>query len=125
VAWWRAEGREVPSVPPLSRFCNDVPPQLPPRIVSPDESTPYRVLLGTPGEYQKLQLIARASPEVERLYWYQDGKLVASARPDARVFIALETGTHNLVVVDSSGRSHSITYEVEGKGDELLLGDSN
>lgn len=125
VAWWRAEGREVPSVPPLSRFCNDVPPQLPPRIVSPDESTPYRVLLGTPGEYQKLQLIARASPEVERLYWYQDGKLVASAQPDARVFIALETGTHNLVVVDSSGRSHSITYEVEGKGDELLLGDSN
>jgi penicillin-binding protein 1C len=125
VAWWRAEGREVPSVPPLSPFCNDVPPQLPPKIVSPDESTPYRILLGTPGEYQKLQLIARASPEVERLYWYQDGKLVASARPDERLFIALETGTHDLVVVDSSGRSDSITYEVEGKGDEALLGANN
>jgi penicillin-binding protein 1C len=125
VAWWRAEGREVPSVPPLSPFCKDVPPQLPPRIVSPDKTTPYRVLLGTPHAYQKVQLIARASPEVERLYWYQDGKLVASARPDARLFIPLEAGTHNLVVVDSSGRSDSITYEVEGRGDEVLLGDSN
>ena len=50
---------------------------------------------------------------------------MASARPDARLFIPLEAGTHNLVVVDSSGRSDSITYEVEGRGDEVLLGDSN
>lgn len=123
VAWWRAEGREVPAVPPLSPFCKDVPPQLPPRIVSPDETTPYHILLGTPADYQKVQLIARASPEVERLYWYEDGKLVASARPDARLFIPLDPGSHNLVVVDSAGRSDSITYEVEGD-ERVLVGDS-
>jgi penicillin-binding protein 1C len=119
VAWWRAEGRDVPSVPPLSPFCKDVPPQLPPKIVSPDEATPYRLLLSTPIDYQKVQLIARTSPEVERLYWYQNGKLVASASPDTRLFIPLEAGTHRLVVVDSSGRSDSITYRVEG--DERVL----
>ncbi len=119
VAWWRAEGREVPSVPPLSPFCKEVPPQLPPRIVSPDETTPYRILFGTPADYQKVQLIARASPEVDRLYWYQDGNLVASATPNTRLFIPLEPGTHRLVVVDSSGRSDSISYEVEG--DERVL----
>jgi len=123
VAWWRAEGRDVPSVPPLSPFCKDVPPQLPPGIVSPDETTPYRVLIGTPSGYQKVQLIARASPEVERLYWYQDGKLVASARPDKRLFVPLEAGTHQLVVVDSSGRSDSITYVVEGD-EGVTVGDN-
>jgi membrane carboxypeptidase/penicillin-binding protein PbpC len=87
--------------------------------VSPDEATPYRLLLSTPIDYQKVQLIARTSPEVERLYWYQDGKLVASTKPDARLFIPLEIGTHRLAVMDSSGRSDSITYSVEG--DERIL----
>ncbi|HWP90846.1 MAG TPA: penicillin-binding protein 1C [Thermodesulfobacteriota bacterium] len=119
VAWWRAEGRDVPSVPPLSPFCKDVPPQLPPKIVSPDEATPYRMLMSTPTDYQKVQLIARTSPEVERLYWYQDGKLVASTKPDVRLFIPLEIGVHQLVVVDCTGRSDGITYRVEG--DERVL----
>jgi membrane carboxypeptidase/penicillin-binding protein PbpC len=47
------------------------------------------------------------------LYWYQDGKLIASTKPYRRTFIPLEAGTHNLVVVDSSGRSGSVTYKVE------------
>ncbi len=124
VAWWRAEGRVITSVPPLSPFCKEVPPQLPPKIASPDEATPYRMLLSMPIDYQKVQLIARTSPEVERLYWYQDGKLVASTKPDARLFIPLEAGIHRLVVVDSSGRSDSIIYSVEGD-ERVLVGETN
>ena len=50
---------------------------------------------------------------MDTLYWYQDGKLVASSSPDKKVFISLKSGSHDLVVVDSSGRMNSITYTVE------------
>ena len=73
-----------------------------------------------PFEYQKLELIARVSEEADTLYWYQDGKLVTSTRPDRKLFIPLEAGIHSLVVVDSYGRSDSITYRVEsGESDRL------
>jgi len=111
--WWRVQGKPLETVPPLSPYCKEVPPELPPRIVSPDENTPYRVLRGMPAQYQKVQLSARVSEEVDALYWYQDGKLVASSSSDKKVFIPLKSGSHNLVVVDSSGRMNSITYTVE------------
>jgi len=115
IAWWMAEGRPVDTTPPLSPFCNDVPSERSPRIVSPDGNTPYRVLKGMPSEYQKLELIARVSEEADTLYWYQDGKLAASTRPYKKLFIPLGAGTHSLVVVDSSGRSDSVTYRVESQ----------
>jgi len=120
IAWWMAEGRPVDTIPPLSPFCKDVPSERPPRIVSPDGNTPYRVLKGMPSAYQKLELIARVSGDADTLYWYQDGKLVASTRPYKKLFIPLEAGTHSMVVVDSSGRSDSVTYRVEsGVSDRL------
>jgi penicillin-binding protein 1C len=113
VAWRMAEGKSVEAMPQLSPLCKDVPSESPPKIVSPDRTTPYRVLNGMPSEYQRVELIARVSEEVDMLYWYQDGKLIASTKPYRRTFIPLEAGTHNLVVVDSSGRSGSVTYKVE------------
>lgn len=112
-AWWRVHNKPVETIPAVSSYCKDIPTELPPEITSPDEKTPYRVLRGTPSQYQKVQLTARVSEEVETLYWYQDQKLVATATPSKKVFIALEPGQHELVVVDSSGRMDSITYIVE------------
>ncbi len=113
VAWWMAEGKPVDTIPPLSPHCKDVPSERAPRIVSPDGTTPYRVLKGMPAGYQRVELVARVSGEADTLYWYQDGKLVAAAKPYKKLFMPLEAGTHVLVVVDSSGRSDRITYRVE------------
>jgi len=113
IAWWRAQGRTVETVLPLSPRCKDVPSERPPGILSPDETTPYRVLRGMPSQYQRVQLIARAGEEVDTLYWYQDGELLASGSPGKKIFVTLEPGSHKLVVVDSAGRSDSIVYKVE------------
>ncbi len=115
VAWWVAEGKRSDAIPPLSPHCKDVSSERPPQILSPDKSTPYRVLKGMPAEYQRVELIAGVSEEVNALYWYQDGELVASTRPYKKTFIPLTAGTHRLVVVDSSGRSDSIKYGVESR----------
>ncbi len=111
-AWRRARGERVDFMPPLSPACRDIPAADPPRIVSPDAATPYLVRGSAPLEHQKIPLLARAADGGERLFWYQDGLLVAAGNPEAGLFVAPEIGIHRLVVVDSKGRMDSITYEV-------------
>lgn len=113
VAWWRSEGRVLAGLPALHPACRVVPGESPPRIVSPEASTPYRLRADAPRAFQKVQLAARTDAGTRRLYWYQDGRLVASASPADPVFARLEPGAHRLVVVDDAGRSHSIRYRVE------------
>jgi penicillin-binding protein 1C len=84
-----------------------------PRILSPGATTPYRVRRDAPSEFQKIPLLARVAPSVERLYWYVDGSLVGAAPPGRSLFVMPEQGSHRLVVVDDSGRSDGLTYRVE------------
>lgn len=102
-------------LPPLSKLCNDVPSEGVPRIVSPSSRTPYRIRADAPREYQKLALVAQISGDTSRLFWYQDGQLVASGAPSKRLFLALEPGEHRLVLLDSQGRQDSVTYRVVGR----------
>ena len=64
--------------------CEGIPDGEPPRIVSPDGATPYRLRRDSPEEYQKIALVAQVSPGVGHLYWYQDGSLVATTEAAAR-----------------------------------------
>lgn len=112
-AWWRSAGRGVTPMPALHPECAEAPAGSGPRIVSPEEATPYRVRQAAPAAFQKLRLAAHAGAGTERLYWYQDGRLVGSAPPEGRVFVPLEAGSHRLVVVDDAGRSDAVRYRVE------------
>jgi penicillin-binding protein 1C len=113
VAWWRAQGSPVPGLPRLAASCGGIPEGEPPRIVSPDGATPYRLRRGAPPEYQRIPLVARAGPGVSRLFWYQDGRLVAAAAPQENRFLPTLPGEHRLVVTDDLGRTDGVTYTVE------------
>lgn len=113
VAWWRAQGNRVEDVPRLSPECRGIPDGEPPHIVSPDDNTPYRVRRDAPPENQRIPLIARAGPGTTRLFWYQDGLLVAATSPGESRFLDPRPGEHRLVVTDDLGRSDGITYTVE------------
>lgn len=113
VAWWRAQGSPVPEPPRLSSACRGVLAGEPPRIVSPAAATPYRLRRDTPPEYQRIPLIAHADAEASRLFWYQDGVLVAATSPGENHFLPGEPGEHRLVVTDDLGRSDGVTYRVE------------
>jgi penicillin-binding protein 1C len=116
VAWWRAEGRALPPLPAVDPSCG-LPAGEPPRIVSPDGSTPYRLRRDAPADYQKVALIARSSPHPvassSELFWYQDGRLVATGSAAEELFLPLAEGDHKLVVVDGAGRTDAISYRVE------------
>ncbi len=115
VAWWRSQGNPVADAPRLSPACEGIPDGEPPRIVSPDGSTPYRLRRDSPVEYQKIALVAQVSSGVRHLYWYQDGSLVATteAATAAGRFLPPVRGEHRLVVTDDLGRSDGVTYRVE------------
>jgi penicillin-binding protein 1C len=115
VAWWRSQGNPVQDIPRLAAGCEGIPDGEPPRIVSPDGNTPYRLRRDSPAEYQKIVLVAQVSPGVRHLYWYQDGALVATteAATAAGRFLAPVRGEHRLVVTDDLGRSDGVTYKVE------------
>lgn len=72
---------------------------------------------GAPADYQKVALVARSSPHPVassgRLFWYQDGRLVAAGDSGEKLFLSLAPGSHRLVVVDGAGRSDAISYLVE------------
>ncbi len=112
-AWWRAQGMPVADLPRLSPACRGIPAGEPPRIVSPDAATPYRLRRDAPAEFQRILLTARTGPGVSRLFWYQDGQLVAAAAPAESRFLPPVRGEHRLVVTDDLGRSDGITYRVE------------
>ena len=100
-------------LPPVSAACRDVDAEQRPRIVSPDPATPYRIRRDAPLQYQEIRLAAESGSDVASLYWYQDGVLIATQRPERSVFVRPTAGLHRIAVVDDLGRSHSVTYEVK------------
>ncbi|HEX9944100.1 MAG TPA: penicillin-binding protein 1C, partial [Thermoanaerobaculia bacterium] len=115
VAWWRSQGSPVEEAPRLAAACSGIPDGDPPRIVSPDGATPYRLRREAPAEYQRIPLVAQAAAGARKLFWYQDGTLVATTSTDAggSRFLDAVRGEHRLVVTDDLGRSDGVTYRVE------------
>jgi penicillin-binding protein 1C len=112
VAWWRAQNQPFDPLPPVSPKCTDVAAGPPPRIVSPSAATPYRLRRDAPAEVQEILLSADTS-DAARLYWIEDGTLIASGDAGRRMFLRPTRGVHEVVVVDDSGRSDAVRVKVE------------
>jgi len=113
VAWWRSQNQPFDEMPSLSPRCGDVAAAGDaPKITSPDGATPYRLRRDAPLEFQEILLTAQTS-DATKLFWFEDGVLVASGEASKRMFRQPVRGTHKLVVVDDAGRSDAVMYRVE------------
>lgn len=112
LAWQRSQGMEVKALPPLHPDCRFVPEDDRLKIVSPNADTPYRIRGDAPLEFQRIALQAQSAEDATELYWYQDGVLVGSGPPDAKLFITPELGEHRIVVMDNLGREDGLTFNV-------------
>ncbi|NCC25599.1 MAG: penicillin-binding protein 1C [Deltaproteobacteria bacterium] len=113
VSWWASRGMAAPVPPPVSPDCLTSAAKGEIRIVSPNARTPYRFRAEAPKEYQRVALRAQAPMDSDLLWWFMDGILAASGRPDEHLFLDLEPGTHRLVVQDVRGRTDSLSFRVE------------
>jgi penicillin-binding protein 1C len=112
-AWARSQGQPVEDLPRLRAGCEGIPGGGAPKIVSPVAATAYRLRRDAPAQFQRIPLVAQAGPGTTRLFWYQDGVLVATNRPAEKLFLPTERGEHRLVVTDDLGRSNAVRYRVE------------
>ncbi len=113
-AWMRREGLAPPAtLPPLSPECPQKPAQGGPAIISPSARTPYALRPGAPLAFQKIPLTARAGPDVTTLYWFVDGRLVATGPPTVTQFLEADSGAYRVVAQDDLGRRDAVTLTVE------------
>jgi penicillin-binding protein 1C len=112
-AWARSQGQPVEDLPHLRAGCEGIPGGDAPRIVSPGAATAYHLRPDAPAQFQRIPLVAQAGPGTTRLFWYQDGILVATNGPAEKLFLPTERGEHRLVVTDDLGRSNAVRYKVE------------
>lgn len=112
-AWWRSSGIAFSSPPPPHPDCAEVAGGEPPHIVSPSSHAPYFLRGDVPAAFQRLALSANIAAPASRVYWYQDGLLVAQGTAAEKLFVDLAPGRHRLVVMDDLGRMDSVTYRVD------------
>jgi penicillin-binding protein 1C len=113
LAWRRNQGQPMDELPPLSPLCATVPSDSPPRIVSPNPKTPYKLRRDAPAAFQRIALTAQAGADVKELFWLVDGRLVAHGPPTSKLFLDPEPGEHRIVVQDEQGRMDAATFRVE------------
>ena len=61
---------------------------------------------------QKLTLLANASFDTDRLYWFINDAFYATSDVGERLFWAMEKGRHKITCVDKQGRSSFIRIVV-------------
>jgi membrane carboxypeptidase/penicillin-binding protein PbpC len=82
-----------------------------PRILSPLHKCEYFTLnIGKTG--QKLALLANASFDTDKLYWFINDTFYATSDVGERLFWAMEKGRHKITCVDKQGRSSFIRIVV-------------
>lgn len=112
-SWIESLGTPIERLPPLLPQWQGLTPGAPPIIRSPSQDCQYRLREGIPPEYQKICLEASAGTDVQKLYWFIDGRLLGAVKPGERLFYIPEVGKHRVVCQDELGRSSDFLLIVE------------
>jgi penicillin-binding protein 1C len=107
-SWMEENGYPVERLPALIPEWQQLLPGQAPVIRSPSGNYRYQIREGIAGEYQKICLEAAAASDVQKLYWFVDGKLVGTALPGEKLFILPKIGVHKIVCQDDQGRSSEV-----------------
>ena len=114
VSTWRMQnGYEVFQLPELDpnyqrQIAGDAPV-----IQSPVENVTYYFREGVAMDYQKIAFSASVSNDVQKIYWFLDGKMIGSAKPGEKFFYLPTVGTHKVICQDDLGRMQEMELVVE------------
>lgn len=111
-AWLMAKGM-ISAVPAHNPQCKGIFAGEAPVITSPESGAVYVIRQSAPVEYQHILFEASAAADCRQVHWFLDGQLYASSGADSKVFYAPKKGRHELMCVDSYGRSASIAFQVQ------------
>jgi penicillin-binding protein 1C len=108
----RSHGTKFEPIPRHNPDCTSMTSRFAPHIVSPTPQGKYEIMPGIPLESQRISLSVQAGPDVEEVYWFLNGRLINQGKPDKTLFLNPEQGKWDVSVIDSRGRSDSVTFFV-------------
>lgn len=103
--------REGTPLPPLARDCLAPSRGGAPVIRSPEDGTIVVLMPGVPEDQQEVPLEAVVAGG-EEVAWYADGRFVARVGSGERAWWTPTAGTHQLAVMDATGRTTTRRVEV-------------
>jgi len=81
-----------------------------PQITAPVRGVTYQTKNTA---HRMLSLSAIAESDVKLLYWFMDAGYIGQSSPQKPLFWKIETGTHEIRVVDDQGRSDGFKFKAE------------
>jgi penicillin-binding protein 1C len=109
LAWMERVGAQYDKIPPHNPECTRVLVANPPRIVSPMGNQEYLIDRSDEAE---IKLSAEAAPDVNRLYWYVNDRLIGTSKPGEDLFTKVDPGKVKISCTDDRGRNSDITFTV-------------
>jgi penicillin-binding protein 1C len=106
--WMKKNGYPIEEVPEVHPESQEISSGDGPDIKSPQNNMEYIIMRSVPADYQKLPLEASVDNSVREIYWFIDGRIVYSGKPENIVFIQPEQGEHTIVCQDDQGRLSSV-----------------
>ena len=111
-AWLTSRGM-ISFAPEHNPRCTGVLAGSAPVITSPENDAVYMIRASAPVDYQKILFEASLAADCREIHWFLDGQLFTTVTPDSKVFYAPQKGRHQLMCVDSYGRSASVAFKVQ------------
>jgi membrane carboxypeptidase/penicillin-binding protein PbpC len=108
-----ARFKGLPRVPAYANGCTPMAPLAPPRILSPPPNQRVMLIEGMATQRQAIPLIAEFHSQVHDLRWFVNGKHVGQDQANRQVWWVPKRGRHELVVMDTLGRSTRQTLTVQ------------
>lgn len=112
-SWLESSGNPIDRLPPPLPDWQELTPGTAPIIRSPSQDCKYRLREGVATEFQKICCEASAGSDVQKLYWFVDGRLLGSVKPGERLFYIPIVGRHRLICQDDLGRCAEFKLVIE------------
>jgi penicillin-binding protein 1C len=112
-SWLKENGYPVDRIPPHFPKCPRFLGGQKPKIESPASGAEYFLRPSAPLKYQKILLKASVAGDVQKVFWFLDGRLLFSGSPACKRFIQPVRGTHQIVCLDDQGRSAEVHFKVK------------
>jgi penicillin-binding protein 1C len=113
LASWMSQKGMISLLPRHNPDCRGVSGGEGPVITSPEADAVYVLRGSAPTKFQHIMFQASLAADCREAHWFLDGQLYYTVPPDSSVFYAPEAGFHQLMCVDSYGRSSSISFRVQ------------
>lgn len=88
-----------------------------PQIVSPYNGSEYKIMTNAGADNQRILLKADMAQDSDILYWFANGKMIASDESSGKTFFSPQEhelfGKLRITAVDAMGRSSSVSIKVE------------